>query len=74
MDKDFDQYVYARIERVLKESDEYMKLQEKLVKAQKNNENALAEDLDGKLGVMAEELCYRQGFKDAMAIILGKNI
>ncbi len=70
MDKDFMQYVYARIEKALTENDEYMKMQSKCVEARKNHEDKLANDISDQMESTAEELCYLQGYKDAMRMML----
>lgn len=58
MDKDFMQYVYARIEKALTENKEYMELE--------SNKEAEPEEIQAR----AEELCYIQGFNDAIKMIL----
>lgn len=58
MDKDFMQYVYTRCSKALMEDAEYMELE--------HSDNPNADILQAK----AEELCYIQGFNDAMRIML----
>lgn len=75
MDKDFMQYVYARIEKALMENVEYKKLQSECFDAGhdvilRNNEY---EDLITKMSCMEQELCYIQGFNDAMKLIINSN-
>jgi hypothetical protein len=57
MDK---QFIAERCVEALEESKEYMKMEE--------NEEMDPDILQAK----AEEVCYRKGFMDAMAIALGK--
>jgi hypothetical protein len=75
MDKDFIQYVYARIEKALTENAEYMKLQDKLAKAGHDImlQNREYEDLTCQKEGMSQELCYMQGFNDAMRMILNSK-
>lgn len=68
MDKDFMQYVYARIEQALTENSEYKKLQKKC--AELSYEDKEYEDAFSWLDAKAQELCYIQGFKDAMALLV----
>lgn len=70
MDKDFMQYVYARIEKALTENTEYMELQSKCVEAMKNHEDKLANDISDQMESLSEELCFLQGYNDAMRMIL----
>lgn len=72
MDKDFMQYVYARIEKALTENAEYVKLQSKCAEAGHDImlHNKEYEDLSSQLESKAEETSYMQGFKDGMRMIL----
>lgn len=57
LDSNFKQFVSNRCEAACLENDEYMKMEH-------------GEDVDqDELQALAEELCYRKGFQDAMAII-----
>lgn len=69
MDKDFMQYVYARIEKVLSESEKYSELQKKCIDAYKNNDLKLYSELNTESDSISEELCYLQGFRDAINLI-----
>lgn len=72
INNDFMQYVYARIEKALTENEEYMKLQSECAKAKDNKSDNLANDISDQMESKAEELCYLQGFNDAMAMLQGK--
>ena len=56
-DKDFMQYVYARIEKALTDNREYIELE--------GNKDAEPEEVQAK----AEVLCYIQGYKDALSLL-----
>lgn len=70
MDNDFMQYVYTRIKKVLEENADYMKLQSDGVIAIETKDYPSYIDISDDLQSKAEELCYMQGYKDAMQIIL----
>lgn len=72
MNKDFMQYVYRRTEKALTENKEYMKLQRECAEAGKKKLDSLVSDISDQMECKAEELCYLQGFNDAMAILHGK--
>lgn len=72
MDKDFMQYVYSRIEKTLTGNAKYMELQSACVKAAKNDAK-LHEELTSELEALEQELCYIQGYKDAMRMVLDIN-
>lgn len=57
MEKDFEDLVAIRCERALEESVYYMG---------KEEEGVITQD---ELQVIAEILCYKKGFNDAMAIL-----
>ncbi len=69
MDKDFMEYVHARIEKALTENSEYVRLQHECVEAQKNKDTELANDINERMESIAEELCYLKGFNDAMQLM-----
>lgn len=71
MNKDFMQYVYVRCDKALMESEEYVELQNKCLEAVKDNNDKLANDISDHMEAKAEELCYLQGFNDAMQLMLG---
>ncbi len=70
MNKDFMQYVYARTEKALVQNSKYMKLQSKYCEAKKSNNDKLASDISDQMEAMAEELCYLQGFNDALRLVI----
>lgn len=72
MDKDFMQYVYARIEKALSENAEYMEIARKcgevgndIMRQNKEFEALVCQD-----ECKAQEICYLQGYNDAMRMIL----
>jgi predicted component of viral defense system (DUF524 family) len=69
LDKDFIQYVYARIEKALIGNAEYKELQSKCVEASKGNDINLYENLSVEIEAKAEELCYMQGYKDGLRLV-----
>lgn len=73
MDKDFMQYVYARIEKALTENVEYTELLNKCAEAQQDKNQALYSDLSDQMEAKAEELCYMKGFNDAMQMMLNSK-
>lgn len=73
MDKDFMQYVYARIEKALTSDTEYMKIQSDCASAISSKDYASYIEIQDELQAKAEELSYIQGFEDAKAI-LSKSI
>ena len=72
MNEDFMQYVYARTEKALTDNAEYMELQSKCAEAGHDImlQNKEYESLSCKCECKAEELCYLQGYNDAMRMIL----
>ena len=57
MDKDFEEFISVRCGRALEECREY-------IESELNGE--LSQD---ELQIIAEKLCYKKGFNDAMAIL-----
>ena len=57
MDKDFEEFISVRCGRALEECRAY-------IESELNGE--LSQD---ELQIIAEKLCYKKGFKDAMAIV-----
>lgn len=75
MSSDFRNYAYARIDKALMGSVEYKKVQDKHGKALENKQYDVVESLSDELEARAQELCYVQGFNDAMQLIMkGANI
>jgi hypothetical protein len=70
MDKDFMQFIYARCEKALTGNAEYMELQSKCADARKNNDIDTYDNLSCELEARAQDLCYTQGFNDAMRMLL----
>lgn len=70
MNSDFRNYVYERIEKALMRSVDYKKIQDKYSKALENKQHDVAESLSDELEARAQELCYVQGFNDAMHLIM----
>jgi hypothetical protein len=70
MDKDFLQYTYMRIDKALMENEEYKNLQSKCANASRKEKPKEYEELSGQMAAMEQELCYMQGFKDAMSLML----
>jgi|GEM_PF-1724335 len=75
MDNDFMQYVYARIEKALTENVEYVELQSKCAEAGSDImlQNKEYEDITCQMEARAEELCYMQGYNDAIRMILNSK-
>jgi hypothetical protein len=74
MDKDFMKYIYARIESVLKNDDDYMRLTDLIADAQMKENIETERDLKNQREDRAEELCYIKGYKDCMKLLLGLNL
>ena len=70
MDKDFMQYVYARIDKALLENEEYEKLRDDMAVASKDKESREYDGLSTQIAAKEQELCYIQGFNDAMQLIM----
>lgn len=68
MNEEFMQYVDARIEKILRESKEYMGLQSNCVEALEKN-NKLAWDISNEMEAMSQQLCYIQGYYDAIQLM-----
>lgn len=73
MNKDFKRYVKTRIKNVLIKDQEYEHLQTDLVSASRCKNYEQQEEIINKLDSVTKELCYIQGFKDAMRMILKLN-
>lgn len=71
MDKDFMQYVYVRTEKALTKSEEYSKIYDRYSKL--SHEDKEYDNVSCELAAKEQELCYIQGFKDAIQIIMGVN-
>jgi hypothetical protein len=70
MNEDFMQYVYARIEKALSESAEYRELARKcgevgndIMLLNKEFENLVCQE-----EIKSQELCYLQGYNDAIKL------
>lgn len=70
MNKDFMQYVYARTDKALIGNTEYMELQSKCAKAIERKDYDSYSEISDELQAKAEEICYIQGYRDAMAILV----
>jgi len=70
MKKDFMQFVYNRIENVLTKNEEYRELQSKCAELDYADDEY--EAVSYKLEALSQELCYMQGFKDAMKLLMMK--
>jgi hypothetical protein len=72
MDKDFIQYVCARIEKALTESAEYVKLQSKCAEAGHDImlQNKEYEYLTALMDTKTQELCYIKGYQDGLALMM----
>lgn len=73
MNEEFMQYVLARIEKILRESKEYMELQSDCVEAETNNNNELAWNISNEMEFLSQKLCYVQGFNDAMQLMMSSK-
>lgn len=67
--KDFMQYVFNRCDAALTQDVKYIEMQTKYVDAVKEENHELEEELTELMEIRATELCYTQGFRDAMAIM-----
>lgn len=73
VNSDFMKNVYERIEKALTENEEYMNLQRECVQAKKDKLDELADDISDQMEAKSEELCYLQGFNDAIAMFQGNR-
>lgn len=71
MNEYFMEYVSARCEKALLENPEYMEMEHGLIPA-KNNIKAFSE-LSCNVQARAEELCYIQGYNDAIRLMLSSK-
>jgi hypothetical protein len=69
MNEDFMKCVYARCEKAELEDKKYNELADKIIEAQKNGDRKLEDDLNTELLCRVEELCYIQGWKDAISLM-----
>lgn len=69
MDKDFMQYVYRRCERAVLKDEEYKRLQGECIKISGKENFKEYEELSCQMETRAEELCYLQGFNDAIRVL-----
>ncbi len=69
----FMQYVFNRIDEILKNDPEYMKMQSDCVTAEGCGDMKSLQEITLQLEIRAEELCYLAGFKDAIAIMSNNN-
>lgn len=74
VNKDFMQRVYSRIEKALTGSPEFMQMQSKCAEVISSN-TALKEydNLTSEIDAKREELCYMQGFNDALQLVKGAD-
>lgn len=70
MDKDFMEYAYARTEKTLMENTEYKILQKKCADASKDKNMWEYENLSCEIEYKVRELCYMQGFNDAIRLLI----
>lgn len=68
MDNDFMQYVYSRIDKALMGDEKYKELRSECNKAYRRKNTDLYDELLSQVEATEQELCYIQGFKDAMAL------
>ena len=73
MNEEFMQYIDARIEKILRESKEYMRLQSECVEAMEKNNNELAWDISNEMEAMSQRSCYIQGFNDAIQLMMSSK-
>jgi hypothetical protein len=73
MNKAFMEYVYKRCEAACTENVEYTELQSQISDVSKDRNSELYEELDCQIGAKAEELCYIQGFNDAMQLVINSK-
>jgi hypothetical protein len=74
MNSDFKNFIYARAEKALMENEEYKKIQSKCVESIKRKDFKEYEDLLSDSETKAQELCYMQGFKDALQITTNQEL
>jgi hypothetical protein len=70
MDKDFMQYVYARCDKALGINVKYAEIQDKCIEAIHSNNLMEYGNLTAESETLVQEICYIQGFNDAMQLIL----
>lgn len=73
MESDFTRHMRVRIKHALTKDQEYKHLQIGLVIACKCKDYEQQEEILNKLDIVAKELCYIQGYKDAMGMIVNLN-
>lgn len=69
MNSDFRNFAYARTDEALNNK-KYRELQAKFLKALMEENIKEIDIVSGETEVMATELCYMQGFNDAIQLIL----
>ncbi len=74
--KEFLEFIYARVEKMLMNDPEYKRLQDDIAEAEKsgNIDFAKYENLVADIESRSEILCYNQGFKDGIALGSGKGL
>lgn len=73
MNKDFVQYIGTRCDKSAVNDPEYKRIQKELVEAQNNNDFDKYSELSVKLEMRVQEICYSQGFCDAMQFVLSSK-
>ena len=73
MNEDFIRCMSARCEKALIESPEYQGMENELSAKGKEGDIKTFSEFSSRVQSKAEELCYIQGFNDAMQLMLNKN-
>lgn len=73
MNRDFIQYISNRCDTLAAENPDYKKMQKELGEAEDKNDIERYSELSIQLEILVQQLCYTQGFKDAMQLMLGSK-
>ncbi len=74
MNEDFKQYLIARCEKALTENKDYARLQSDSLLAIENKDFGSYAKIAAESEAKVEELCYMQGFNDAMQLIMNSRL
>ena len=70
MDKHFIEFVRSSCGDAVQKDSEYMELQRKLVKAEKDNDASAQEEYNSLMETRAEEVCFTAGWNAAIQFCL----
>ncbi len=69
--KEFYEFMFSRIEKKLDEDAEYMEMHKDYIAASKIKDFNQCDKLSGYMEVKSQEISYIQGWKDAVAMLMG---